>query len=184
MTLDDIPTVTAMEQAAYAPNLPHRAYTDELERNHLAHYFVLRTLFPKSQTRLTDDSAAIIGVAGFWLIASEIHIITIAVHPDWRGLGLGEWQLHTLIEKGQSLGATTATLEVRLSNHTAQALYHKYGFQEVGRRTGYYSNNGEDALILTVPSLILPDYRAMLTQRKSHLWQRLAQIGDRQNKSN
>lgn len=187
MTLADIPMVTAMEQAAYAPNLPRRAYKDELEHNNLAYYFVLRTQIAESQANLNlhlaDDSAAIIGVAGFWLITTEIHIITIAIHPNWRGLGLGEWLLHTLIEKGQSLGADIATLEVRPSNYVAQSLYQKYGFQEVGRRTGYYSDNGEDALILTVPSLVLPDYQTMLTQRKSQLWQRLAQFGDGQNKS-
>ena len=185
MTVADIPTVTAIEQAAYAPNRPQRAYKDELERNHLAHYFVLRALPSEIQAMptplLADDKAAIIGVGGFWLITTEIHIITIAVHPDWRGKGLGEWLLNTLIEKGQNLSANTATLEVRPSNHIAQSLYQKYGFQEVGRRIGYYNDNGEDALILTVPSVVLPDYQAMLTQRKSQLLQRLAQIGDRQN---
>ena len=188
MTLADIPVVTAIEQAAYAPNRPQRAYKDELERNDLAHYFVLRALSPDSSTnskpRPPDDSADIIGVAGFWLITTEIHIITIAVHPARRRLGLGEWLLHTLIEKGQTLGADIATLEVRPSNRAARSLYQKYGFQEVGRRPGYYSDTGEDALILTVPSLISPDYPAMLSQRKSQLMQRLAQIGGRQNISN
>jgi ribosomal-protein-alanine N-acetyltransferase len=165
MTLADIPAVVVIEQATY-PTWPQKAYDQELEHNRLAHYFVLRV----------GSSMAIIGLGGFWLMAGEAHIITIAIHSHWQGLGLGEWMLLALIEKGQTQGAKIATLEVRPSNQVAISLYQKYKFQEVGRRLGYYSDNGEDALILTTPLLLLPDYQAMLTRRKTKLWRRLAQI--------
>ena len=109
-------------------------------------------------------------------MADEAHISTIAVHPDWRGLGLGEWLLLALLEAGQVLGAETATLEVRPSNEPALALYQKYQFEEVGRRPRYYSDNDEDALIFTTPPLALPDYQAMLAQRKIALFERLLKI--------
>jgi ribosomal-protein-alanine N-acetyltransferase len=179
MTLTDIPAVTAVEQAAY-PTWPQKAYDQELIHNRLAHYFVLRTSllnpYDRSSKPVANAPPTTLGVGGFWLIADEAHIITIAVHPHWQGLGLGEWMLLALIEKGQSLEAKIATLEVRPSNHVAISLYQKYKFQEVGRRRGYYSDNGEDALILTSPSLLLLDYQAMLAQRKTQLLRRLAQI--------
>jgi [ribosomal protein S18]-alanine N-acetyltransferase len=176
MTLADIPASLEVDQAAYGANFSPRNYRDELEHNQLAHYFVLRQVGASSQGEQTSSSPAVIGLGGFWLIAGELHVITISVHPRYRGLGLGEWLLLTLLEDGQKLAAEEATLEVRVSNFVAQALYQKYGFQEVGRRSGYYSNNGEDALILTTPLLQSANYQALLADRKTQLWERLAQI--------
>jgi ribosomal-protein-alanine N-acetyltransferase len=200
MQSSDIPQVIAIEQAAYATGWPQKAYDYELEENELAHYFVLRTPEPDSRRakvaemasplpeagperlahfsrgRYPSNQSNIIGLAGFWLMVDEAHINTLAVHPTWRGLGLGEWLLLTLIEKAQALGATLATLEVRPSNQVALSLYQKYNFQEVGRRPGYYNDNGEDALILTTTPLSLLDYQAMLRQRKAMLFQQLTKI--------
>jgi ribosomal-protein-alanine N-acetyltransferase len=206
MTLADIPAVVAIERASYSMTWPTRAYENELRHNDLAHYSILRTSLPysppkegshypqtanfseRSHNRLRSPVSGrgeydfsfhplrVIGLSGYWLMAGEAHISTIAVRPDWRGLGLGEWLLLTLLDKGQALGAEVATLEVRPSNHVALALYHKYRFEQVGVRPRYYSDNDEDAFIFTTPSLNLPDYQAMLTQRKVALFHRLAKI--------
>jgi [ribosomal protein S18]-alanine N-acetyltransferase len=205
MTLADIPAVVAIEHASYSMTWPAKAYDYELQDNDLAHYFVLRTSLPhppqqegkhfnhpseaQGQTPGGQRShrealhsavggrfSTVIGLAGFWLMGDEAHISTIAIHPDWRGLSLGEWLLLTLIEVAQALDAQTATLEVRPSNHRALALYQKYKFEQVGRRPRYYSDNDEDALILTTPPLTLPDYQTMLYQRKVALFQRLANL--------
>lgn len=180
MHVDDIDTATAIEEAAFGYGLPPRDYHYELERNQLAHYFVLlvhpaRLGLDQAVTQATG-SDFIIGLGGFWLIDDSAHIMTIAVRPRWRGLGLGEWLLLTLLKEGQSLGAEYATLEVRPSNRAAISLYQKYRFQEVGRRTAYYSDNGEDALILTTPSIVLTDYKVLLIQRKQQLTKHLGQI--------
>ncbi len=177
MRVPDIPDCIAIEQAAYFPANPQRDYAYEIEHNRIAHYFVLR-FHPQAHLNATatDLSATIIGVGGFWLMADELHIITIATHPKWQRLGLGEWLLLALLEEGQTMGSQHATLEVRPSNTTAIALYQKHNFQEVGRRSTYYGDNGEDALILTTPSFHVLDYQAMLTQRKTKLLKRLAQI--------
>jgi ribosomal-protein-alanine N-acetyltransferase len=167
----DIPQVIAIEQAAYTMRWPRKAYDYDLEQNELAHYFVLRPTAPDLST--TSDP---IGLGGFWLMADEAHLNTLAVHPAWRRLGLGEWILLTLIEQAQALGAAVATLEVRPSNQAALSLYQKYDFQKVGRRPGYYSDNGEDALILTSLPLSSLDFQAMLRQRQAALVQRLAKI--------
>lgn len=166
-----------------------RAFEYELQHNQFAHYFVLRTsppsepidsapskIGPESIGGRRSAAGGLVGLAGFWLMADEAHISTIAVHPDWRGQGLGEWLLLHLLEAGRALGAVVATLEVRPSNQTALALYQKYRFEQVGRRPHYYSDNDEDALILTTPALALPDYQAMLAQLKVALFQRLVKI--------
>lgn len=189
MTLADLPAVITIERASYSSNWPMRAFEYELQYNQFAHYFVLRTSLPSrpidpapSQT-ISDSTGGqpsavggLVGLAGFWLMADEAHVSTIAVQPDWRGLGLGEWLLLHLIEASQALGAAVATLEVRPSNHPALALYQKYSFEQVGRRPRYYSDNDEDALILTTPALALPNYQAMLARHKVALFQRLAKI--------
>lgn len=164
MTVADISAVRAVEEAAY-PHPASRNYPYELEQNSLAHYFVLRVVPQKK----------IIGVSGLWLIADEAHVITLAIQPRWQGLGLGEWLLLNLLEAGQLLNGTIATLEVRPSNPAAISLYQKYRFQQVGRRARYYGN-GEDALIFTTPRLNSPAYQAMLTYRKKRLLARLAKI--------
>ena len=105
MQVADISAVRSVEQAAYGATVPRRNYQRELEHNPLSHYFVLR--LERSTTEIE-----IIGAAGFWLIGDEIHITTIAIQPRWKGFGLGGWLLLTLLEKGPSLKAKLATLEV------------------------------------------------------------------------
>ena len=117
-----------------------------------------------------------VGISGYWLIGEEAHIITAAVDPGWQRLGLGEWLLLNMLEHAQTLNAKVATLEVRPSNQRGIALYQKYRFREVGRRFAFYSDSGEDALILTTPSLDTPEYKNMLTTKKEKLWLRLAQL--------
>ena len=180
MCVGDIAAAVEIEKAAFGLELPIRDYYYELEQNQLAHYFVLHVLpAQRGQDQSAPSSfnaASLIGLAGFWLIGRSAHIMTLAIQDCWRGMGLGEWLLLALVMNGQALGATTATLEVRPSNQIAISLYKKYNFQEVGRRTAYYSDNGEDALILTTPSITLADYQALLTQRQHQLTKRLEQI--------
>jgi [ribosomal protein S18]-alanine N-acetyltransferase len=90
----------------------------------------------------------IVGYAGLWLMVDEAHITTIAVHPKYRGEGVGELLLLQMIDTAQEIGARWLTLEVRKSNVVAQALYHKYTFKEMGVRRRYYSDDGEDALVM------------------------------------
>lgn len=95
----------------------------------------------------------VIGVAGFWVMVDEAHITTIATRNDYRRQGIGERLLISTIEVAMQLSAKVVTLEVRLSNKEAQALYQKYGFRKVGVRRGYYSDNGEDALLMTTHTM-------------------------------
>jgi len=82
-------------------------------------------------------------------MGSDAHIVGIAVREEHRGWGIGELLLIGAVETGLRQGLETVTLEVRVSNAVAQALYTKYGFREVGVRKRYYRDNNEDALIMT-----------------------------------
>lgn len=82
------------------------------------------------------------------MVAGEAQIYNIAVAPEFRREGIGEALLRHMIEKAEDGGCTLVTLEVRGGNEAAMELYHKLGFREVGRRKGYYSKGGEDAVLM------------------------------------
>jgi ribosomal-protein-alanine N-acetyltransferase len=111
-----------------------------------------------------------------WLAFDEAHITTIGVDPDQRGRGLGELLLICMFDEAIERGANWLTLEVRVTNAAAQALYRKYGFTTHGTRKRYYSDNNEDALIMWSPALGEPEYRAEVESRRAALGRRL---GDR-----
>ena len=88
-----------------------------------------------------------------WIIVDEMHIATIATHPDFRRQGIGERILRDALQDGMDAGAHLAFLEVRASNEAAQAMYRKFGFTVNGRRPRYYRDNGEDAILMTLEPL-------------------------------
>ena len=157
MTLDDIPSVHVIEQRSFAVPWPDEAYRNELLTNRLATYVVARA---------GDD---VIGFAGLWVMVDEAHITTFAVDPRWRRRGVGERLLLALLDLAAERRAREATLEVRLSNMPARRLYEKYGFRPVGIRPRYYSDNGEDALIMTTDPLAAAAMRDRLARLRQEL---------------
>ncbi|CAI7989174.1 Putative [ribosomal protein S18]-alanine N-acetyltransferase [Geodia barretti] len=95
-------------------------------------------------------------------MVDEAHIVSIGVRSEYRGLGLGELLLISAIEQAIETESRVVTLEVRVSNHVAQNLYKKYSFTERGVRRGYYSDNREDALIMTTEPIRHDTYREEL----------------------
>jgi ribosomal-protein-alanine N-acetyltransferase len=144
MALADLPEVHAIEAASFTSPWPPHAYRSELESNRMAQYLVARI----------DDEVAAYG--GMWLMVDEAHITTFAVHPRWRRQRIGERLLLAFLDLAVDRGAREATLEVRLSNLPARRLYEKYGFRPVGLRPRYYSDDNEDALIMTTEPLDEP----------------------------
>ena len=108
----------------------------------------------------------IVGFSGFWMMMKEAHIIAIGVRDSYRRLGIGEGLLVATIELAQILNANAVTLEVRASNETAQSLYRKYGFRVTGRRTKYYSSDGEDAVIMSTDNIGSLSFQASLQDLK------------------
>ena len=192
----DIPQVLAIDLDAFPTQWPHptmNSYHHEL-RNKLAHYVVLYRrkqdnsgvnvkpatgfkevlsyikglfahdrFFGPGKSASSDD---LVGMAGIWMMVDEAHIVTIAVRKSHMHQGLGERLLISLIEMARQLNAKIVTLEVRVSNTVAQALYAKYGFVTAGTRRKYYSDNGEDALIMSTDNITSPAYEGMLLHLK------------------
>jgi len=165
MTLEDLPEVMEIENASFKRPWPLSAYHYELTRNDCGYYLVVRL-------KKKEGEGPLLAYGGFWLVVDEAHICTLAVKPEWRGKGLGELILYSLLELALRLGAKIASLEVRVSNKVAQNLYRKYGFEEVGKRKGYYSD-GEDALIMTAFDINSQEYRALLAKNREGLERKL-----------
>jgi ribosomal-protein-alanine N-acetyltransferase len=137
-----------------------------------------RSLLPIAVSRRHDGNGTahsrIIGFAGMWMAFDEAHVTTIGVAPQFRGRGLGELLLLSMFDEAMARGANWLTLEVRVSNAAAQTLYRKYGFSEQGVRKRYYSDNNEDALIMSSRPLTDPEFRDAINDRRAALRGRLA----------
>jgi [ribosomal protein S18]-alanine N-acetyltransferase len=157
MGLDDLPRVQAIEEASFTTPWPPHAYRSEIETNRLAQYIVARV------------GGEVVAYAGMWMMVDEAHITTFAVHPRWRRQRIGERLLLTLFDLARGRRAREATLEVRLSNLPARRLYEKYGFRPVGLRPRYYSDDNEDALIMTTESLDMPRMQARIERLREEL---------------
>jgi len=161
MKLADIDQVFMIEVASYAHPWPMSYFIDEITKNSYARYIV------------AEIGGQIVGYCGMWLMAGEAHISTIAVRPEWRRRGIGELLLVAMLEQAVELGADLATLEVRVSNIAAQSLYQKYGFAKVGLRPHYYSDRGEDALVMSTRHLTSVAFQSGFQRLKAELRQKL-----------
>ena len=106
-----------------------------------------------------DNGRFSLGFIGLWFSVEEAHITSIAVREDWRGVGIGELLMIGALKLARIRECEFLRLEVRVSNNTAQALYSKYGFKKVGRRKRYYSDDNEDAFIMSTGPIGSPTYR-------------------------
>lgn len=150
MRLEDLETVHQIELASFSAPWPANAYRSEIETNRLASYLVARA------------GDRIVAYGGMWLMVDEAHITTFAVHPDWRRQGVGRRLMHALLMVATEMRAARMTLEVRVSNLAAQALYRGHGFEIAGRRERYYTDDGEDAYIMSTAHLASPAMRPAL----------------------
>jgi ribosomal-protein-alanine N-acetyltransferase len=141
MGVADLDAVQEIERRSFTTPWPSHAYRTELETNRLATYLVARL------------DGLVVGYAGMWVMVDEAHVTTFAVEPEHRRQGIGERLLLALLDVANARHAHEATLEVRLSNMAARRLYEKYGFRPVGLRPRYYSDDNEDALIMTTDAL-------------------------------
>jgi ribosomal-protein-alanine N-acetyltransferase len=186
----DVPAVMAIEHQSFTLPWSDFTYRRELLENVHSHYFVVHRINHAPAQRLSwfarlrlrhKEPAPVVSYGGFWLIADEAHISTIASHPDWRGRGLGELMLLVMIERAIDLQANMVTLEVRVTNEVAQTLYRKYGFEFVGRRVRYYRDNDEDADLMTVEGVQQPAYRQKLQALRAALEDQLRREAVRAN---
>ncbi len=114
----------------------------------------------------------VVGFVGFWIMADEAHITSIAVREDYRRQGIGELLMVSVIEMAKELKARIVTLEVRMSNTGAQQLYSRYGFTRVGVRKGYYTDNREDAIVMSTDNISSVSYKEQFSELKQALSKR------------
>jgi ribosomal-protein-alanine N-acetyltransferase len=197
MQLKDVPEVIDVERDSFSMTWPANSYRRELEQNRMARYVVLRYApgpseapfarrvrdsrpFPLSLLPLggerphaDGDDPPIVGYGGVWLMMDEAHVTSIAVRPEFRGRRLGQLLMLVLFDIALQKASRWMTLEVRVSNVTAQALYKKLGFREAGIRQRYYTDNNEDAMIMWSEDLRSPAFReryaAIRQELASHL---------------
>lgn len=137
----DIERVFEIEKLSFRSPWSKASLQGEL-KNNLAHYLVLE-----------NEEKCIIAYGGMWILFDEAHITNIAVHPDFRGNGFSKILMLSLMKTALLFGAEQMTLEVREHNVIAQSLYAALDFTEQGKRKKYYSDTGEDALLLWNRSL-------------------------------
>ena len=192
MQSEDIPQVSDIDREAFPTEYPPPSYKQRLD-SELAHYLVAlegRGQEPQEAATESPDSERpfgglrswarslfcneappksepyIVGFSGIWLMLDKAHLVDIAVRKTHHGMGVGELLLISTIDLATRLNAHVVTLEVRVSNLVAQSLYRKYGFTETGMRHRYYSDNGEDALLMTTEPITSAAYRASFQRLK------------------
>ena len=141
MAVEDVPAVAELDRISFSLPWPERSFHFEITSN------------PASRCWVAESDGRLAGVIVAWLLVDEVHIATIATHPDFRRQGIAQALLAHVLRTTAQEGAVSSFLEVRASNVAAQELYRKFGYEESGRRPRYYKDNDEDAILMTLESL-------------------------------
>ncbi len=196
MRREDIAQVTEIDRKAFPTMWPPANYRHELENRFAHYIVVceegrtveepeveaipeggffgvasrVRRLFNRDRFFGNEVPASgreyVAGFAGFWFMADEAHLASIAVREEYRRQGIGELLFISIMDLATELDANIITLEVRASNTAALSLYSKYGFIQVGLRRGYYTDDREDAVLMTAENITLASFQARLQQLK------------------
>lgn len=168
LTVDLIPAVLELDRQSLGKLWSANGYLREIESPN-------SDLFIVQPTQAAEQMIVAVGCA--WAILEEAHITIVAVHPDFQRQGLGQAMLVALLQAAYQRHLERATLEVRVSNQPAIALYQKFGFCEAGRRKKYYQDTGEDALVMWRGGIHHPAFPKLLQQWQEAVGDRLHQSG-------
>lgn len=135
MQKEDIGEVEHIERLSFSSPWSSQFFSLELKKKNFAYYWVL------------EFNQMLVGYAGYWKIQDEAHLVTFAIHPSYRGRGLGKVLLTHILRDARKKGIKRVTLEVRESNQPAQHLYERFGFKKIAIRPHYYHDTGEDAIV-------------------------------------
>jgi len=133
--LEDLDQIIAIENVSFPTPWPMRIFEREIEAQN-------------SYKKVVRFSGSVVAYIVTWTIYDEVHILNIAVHPDFRNIGLGEMLLRDCLGYSYDKGLKLAVLEVRISNKSAIRLYEKIGFKTMRVRKKYYTDTGEDAYVM------------------------------------
>ncbi len=193
MAAEDIPQVQALDREAFPEDWPPPDFKRELQ-NTMASYVVAvengvwcPAPPPSTLARLASRlrhgrdhptppplQQLVVGFCGLWFLLDEAHVTAIGVSSRYRGQGIGELLMMAAVDLAAERGCKFVTLEVRVSNTVAQSLYRKLGFIQVGVRPGYYSNNHEDAFIMTTDAITSAAFQSHFQELKRALTQKLS----------
>jgi ribosomal-protein-alanine N-acetyltransferase len=137
----DVPAVAELDQISFSLPWPERSFRFEVTGN------------PASRCWVAEVDGRVVGMIVAWLFVDEVHIATIATHPDFRRQGIAQKLLTHALRYTADEGAVTSFLEVRESNLAAQEMYRKFGYENSGRRKRYYKDNDEDAILMTLTKI-------------------------------
>lgn len=157
----DIGTVQEIEREIFATPWPRNAYYRELASRSSAHYVVLRQegMAERPVASSSEMDSTIVGYGGMWRMYDEAHVTTIGVRRELHHQGYGRIIFAGLVQAAYDMGAKWVTLEVRTSNENAMHMYEGFAFKVIGRRKGYYTDNGEDAIVMWSDSIHSPRFR-------------------------
>lgn len=133
-----MPAVAELDQISFSLPWPERSFRFEVTDN------------PASRCWVAEADGRVVGMIVAWLFVDEVHIATIATHPDFRRQGIAQKLLTHTLRYTSDEGAVSSFLEVRESNLAAQAMYRKFGYENTGLRKRYYKDNSEDAVLMTL----------------------------------
>lgn len=136
MTAADIDDVLKVEESCFNITWTRADFEREINENAMAIYIVAKV------------DGKIAGYAGMWHVVTEGQITNVAVMPEYRQMGIGSLFMEKFIEIAKEREMIGITLEVKISNYSAQKLYTKYGFKPEGFRKNYYKDTNEDAVIM------------------------------------
>jgi len=141
----DLDAVLEIEESSFTNPWTLDMYAAELRAEGVSFIYLARDKFRRPA-----------GFCAFWRVMDELHINNLAVLPAFRRQGVASLLLSYVLREGVSLGARSATLEVRRSNEPARRLYERFGFSVAGIRREYYTSPVEDALVLWRENLETP----------------------------
>jgi ribosomal-protein-alanine N-acetyltransferase len=164
--------LTSLNHSAIHSSNGHTENSHENKGTWLSNLLPWRRTTP-NRTQEQTPGFPVAGYAGLWLMVDEAHVTTIGVHPHHRGQGAGELLFLGLCDLAAEMNALRITLEVRVSNLGAQALYRKFGMDIAGLRRRYYSDNGEDAYIMWSEPIASPQFQHRVAKVRAELAERL-----------
>jgi ribosomal-protein-alanine N-acetyltransferase len=138
MRESDVEDVLAVEDRVYPYPWSRANFLDSLASGYQA--WVLR-----------DQAMRLLGYFLIMPVVDEAHLLNVAVAEEWQGQGLGRFLLNQSVACARGLGMESMLLEVRPSNARALGIYERYGFEQIGRRKGYYpaaDQQREDAIVM------------------------------------
>jgi ribosomal-protein-alanine N-acetyltransferase len=138
MKEEDLPPVRAIEDLSFSNPWSDNTFLGEIQNTSISFPLVV----------VQKPGERVIGYIVYWHVREDVQVNNIAVHPDFRGQGIGEALMRHIIDRVRKNGATFLTLEVRPSNTAAVTLYKKLGFEILGTRKNYYTNPDEDAHLM------------------------------------